>query len=308
MLAAGQLGGTIMVSREDELGELAAEFNGMSERLAESQRAIELRNARLSEGLNLARIIQQDLLPHGPPPSPSISANAACEPATEIGGDFYTYVPLPDGRVRLIIGDASGKGVAAALVMALTSSLVEVHARQATGPSDLMKRLNDELYPRFSTSHMCVALLVAEFDPRALQICVANAGMIAPLVVDPDGCTYVASYGPPLGVVADLAYDETTIGLQPEQAVVFISDGIVEARNPDNDMWGFANLESTVCESALQGTEGIVASVVAATKRHMQDTLPTDDMTIIAATLTPRLEEDNAYLMEPFATQLRSSL
>jgi sigma-B regulation protein RsbU (phosphoserine phosphatase) len=132
--------------------------------------------------------------------------------------------------------------------------------------------------------------------------------MIAPLVVDPNGCTYVASYGPPLGVVANLAYDETTIGLQPEQAVVFISDGIVEARNPANDMWGFAKLETTVCEAALQGTEGIVSLVVAATKQHMRDTPPTDDMTIIAATLTPRLEEDNAYLMEPFATQLRSSL
>ncbi|PLS81575.1 MAG: hypothetical protein CYG59_05655 [Chloroflexi bacterium] len=301
VLGSGQLGGTIAVAREDELGQLATEFNGMSKRLAESQQAIEQRNARLSEGLNLARIIQHDLLPHGPPPIPAVTAQAASESAAEIGGDFYTYVPLPDGRLRLVIGDASGKGVAAALVMALTSSLVEIHARQEPSPADLLMRLNAELYPRFSTSHMCVALLVAEFEPQTQQICVANAGMISPLIAGAGECFYMASYGPPLGVVADVTYAESTIVLKPEQAVVFISDGIVEARSPSNEMWGFDHLESTVCHAASGGPAQIVSMVLEALKQHVQDMAATDDMTIIATTLHTHSKDNNPYVLVPTA-------
>lgn len=301
VLGSGKLGGTIEVARDDELGHLAIEFNRMSERLAESQRTIEQRNMRLSEGLSLARLIQHDLLPKGPPPNSAIAAYAICEPATEIGGDFYTYVPLPDGRVRLVIGDASGKGVAAALVMALTSSLVEIHARQASGPADLLMRLNVELYPRLHTSHMSVSLLVAEFDPHTQLLCAANAGMIAPLVVSGNSCFYVSCFGPPLGVVDSVTYLETTLTLTPEQAVVFVSDGIVEARNGVNEMWGFHHLETTVCAAGGERAEDIVAAVMDALGEHVADNPPADDMTIIAMTLSPHTERDAVYGLVPLA-------
>jgi serine phosphatase RsbU (regulator of sigma subunit) len=301
LLGSGQLGDTIEVAREDELGDLAHEFNSMSERLAESQRAIEQRNQRLSEGLDLARLIQQDLLPQAPPPNSAIMAYAVCEPATEIGGDFYTYVALPGGRVRLVIGDASGKGVAAALVMALTSSLVEVHARQAESPAELLTRLNAELYPRLNPSHMSVSLLVAEFDPHNQQLCAANAGMIAPLIARHDGCSYVSCFGPPLGVVESVTYAEATYRLAPDQAVVFVSDGIVEARNAANDMWGFHNLETTVCVATDDRAQGIVAHVLSAVREHVRDTPAADDMTIIATMLRPSVEEDSLYALVPLA-------
>lgn len=301
VLGSGQLGDTIEVAREDELGDLAHEFNRMSERLAESQRVIEQRNLRLSEGLSLARLIQQDLLPQAPPPNSAIVAYAVCEPATEIGGDFYTYVPLPDGRVRLVIGDASGKGVAAALVMALTSSLVEIHARQADSPAELLTRLNAELYPRLTPSHMSVSLLVAEFDPHSQQLCAANAGMIAPLISTHDSCFYVSCFGPPLGVVESVTYAEAMYTLAPEQAVVFVSDGIVEARNAANEMWGFHNLETTVCVSADDRAQGIVAQVLSAVRDHVGDTPAADDMTIIATMLRPNVEDDSLYALVPLA-------
>lgn len=302
-LGAGQLGGTIEVAREDELGQLAREFNRMSEQLAASQQAIEQRNARLSEGLNLARLIQRDLLPAAPP-NAGITAHAVCEPATEIGGDFYTYVPLGDGRIRLVIGDASGKGVAAALVMALTSSLVEIHARQAASPAELLERLNVELYQRLHTSHTSVSLLVAEFDPQRRQLCAANAGMIAPLIAAPDMCSYLSCFGPPLGVVSNVAYVEATLELQPDQVVVFVSDGIVEARNAQNDMWGFHHLEEAVCAAAHTHTRGIVAHVLAEIKAHVRDTAPADDMTIIATTFTPSIESNTAYAFHSLSDSL----
>lgn len=308
LLGSGQLGDTIEVARDDELGDLAREFNSMSERLADSQRAIELRNMRLSEGLSLARLIQQDLLPQTPPPNSAIVAFAVCEPATEIGGDFYTYVPLPDGRVRLVIGDASGKGVAAALVMALTSSLVEVHARQASSPAELLTRLNAELYPRLTPSHMSVSLLVAEFDPHNQQICAANAGMIAPLIATPDGCFYVSCFGPPLGVVESVTYAEASYTLMPDQAVVFVSDGIVEARDAANEMWGFHNLETTVCMTSDDRAQGIVANVLSAVRAHVRNTPAADDMTIIATMLRPSVEEDSPYALVPLADTYLSSM
>ena len=89
----------------------------------------------------------------------------------------------------------------------------------------------------------------------------------------------------PLGVVADLAYDETTIGLQPEQAVVFISDGIVEARDSENAMWGFKHFETTIMQAAHGGPSQIVADVLSAVKQHSRATAPADDITIIAAAL-----------------------
>src|SRR5919199_624781 len=183
LLASGHLGRTIAVTREDELGELAAEFNRMSLRLAESQRALEERNIRLQQGLTLARHIQQDLLPTDGPPSKAVRTSAMSEPASEVGGDFYTYLLQPDGRIIFVIGDASGKGVAAALVMALTSTLVEAQAPRESGPGALLVALNAQLYPRLNASHSSVSLLVAEFDPKSRQLRAAKAGMIAPLLL-----------------------------------------------------------------------------------------------------------------------------
>jgi serine phosphatase RsbU (regulator of sigma subunit) len=304
-LGAGQLGGTIAIERDDELGDLAREFNRMSARLAESQRTIEQRNERLAqsehvlkqqnrqlrEGLQLARLVQRDLLPNTPPVNAPIVACAVTEPASEVGGDFYTYVSLPDGRLRLIIGDASGKGVAAALVMALTSSLVDVHARQEIGPGALMRLLNAELTPRFHINHMSVALLIAEFDPRTQQICVANAGMIAPLLASRQRCEYLLAYGPPLGVVDNVSFNEVTLQLTPDDVVVFVSDGIIEARDRVGEMWGFRRFETAVCRAAASGPQAIVHTIVGAVRQHTRHSAPADDLTIIATSVLPRKDQ-----------------
>jgi serine phosphatase RsbU (regulator of sigma subunit) len=301
-LGSGGLGNTIVVRRDDELGDLAREFNRMSLQLAESQQAIEQRNERLSEGLALARMVQHDLLPRELPPHGSIIAHAASEPASEIGGDFYTYTALPDGRLRLIIGDVSGKGVAAALVMALTSSLVDLAARDSRTPAEVLQRLNAELVPRLSSSHMGVSLLVAEFDPDGRRARIANAGMISPLVARPDDCVYVPCYGPPLGVVEQASFVEATLDLDADHAVVFISDGIVEARDESNTMWGFHRFETTVCAAAGGGPAAIIAAVLGEVRRFTGDGDPADDMTIIAATLAPRADAETPHAYDLVAT------
>ncbi len=286
LIASGHLGRTIAVSREDELGELATEFNQMSLRLAESQRELEERNVRLRQGLTLARHIQQDLLPAGGPQSKAVRTCAISEPAAEVGGDFYTYLSQPDGRITFVIGDASGKGVAAALVMALTSTLVEAQAPREAGPGELLAALNTQLYPRLNASHSSVALLVAEFDPATRRLRAANAGMIAPLLLSDGACSYLPCYGPPLGIVPSANFVEQTIALQPDQTVIFASDGLVEARGPDGEMWGFERMEQAVCEVAGASPEGIVEHLRSEVAKFTRDTEAADDMTVIASQLT----------------------
>ncbi|WP_025745652.1 SpoIIE family protein phosphatase [Kallotenue papyrolyticum] len=298
-LRSGHLGDTISIERDDELGELAAEFNRMSRQLAESQRAIEHRNARLSEGLALAHMVQRELLPHGLPPDAPIVASVVCEAATEIGGDFYSYVMLPDGRFRLIIGDVAGQGVAAALVMALTTSLVDLAAREADTPGTLLARLNAELMPRLSVARLGVALLVVDFDPHRRLIHAANAGMIAPLMVGPQQCAYLPCYGPPLGVTEPVVFGETGTTLPDDHLLVCISDGVVEARDATGTMWGFQRFEEAVCRSASAGPEPLVEQVLAALRHFTGAHAPADDLTIMAAGFAPRKEHPHAPLLVP---------
>ena len=286
LLASGHLGRTIAVTREDELGELAAEFNRMSLRLAESQRALEERNIRLQQGLTLVRHIQQDLLPADGPQSKAVRTYAISEPASEVGGDFYTYLLQPDGRIIFVIGDASGKGVAAALVMALTSTLVEAQAPRESGPGALLVALNAQLYPRLNASHSSVSLLVAEFEPKSRQLRAANAGMIAPLLLGDAECTYVACYGPPLGIVPIANFVEQVVTLRPNQTVVFASDGLVEARNANGEMWGFERMEQALCEVAEASPQTIVEHLRSEIAQFTRNTEPADDMTIIASQFT----------------------
>ena len=286
LLASGHLGRTITVDRVDELGELATEFNRMSLRLAESQAALEERNMRLQQGLTLARHIQQDLLPPSGPPSKAVRTSAMSEPASEVGGDFYTYLLLPNGRIAFVIGDASGKGVAAALVMALTSSLVEAQAPREGGPGALLAALNAQLYPRLNASHSSVALLVAEFDPKTHRLRAANAGMIAPLLVDGATCSYLPCYGPPLGILPTANFIEQSVDLLPNQTVIFTSDGIVEARSATGEMWGFERLEEAVCAVAGRSPENVVQHIRTELANFTRDTEPADDMTIIASTFS----------------------
>jgi len=282
LLASGHLGRTIPVTAEDELGALATEFNRMSLRLAESQKALEERNIHLRRGLTLARHIQRDLLPTDGLATPFVRSYALSEPASEVGGDFYTYLSRPDGCTTIVIGDASGKGVAAALVMALTTSLVEAQAPVGEGPGELLERLNKQLYSRLNASHSSVSLLVTQFDPHARQLRTANAGMIAPLLLAPDKCTYVPCYGPPLGVVPTVSFAEQTLDLDPGQIIVFVSDGIVEARNRVGELWGFERLEQTLCAVSSCEPRAVVEHVRGELTQFTGDVEAADDMTVIA--------------------------
>jgi serine phosphatase RsbU (regulator of sigma subunit) len=296
-LGTGHLGHRIADLGDDELGDLARTFNGMAEHLQESLAEIERRNERALRGLALARDIQIGLLPQRPPWSGDmIEVHARSIPAYEVGGDFYTYLALSEGRAAIAIGDISGKGVGAALLMALTSSAVESQGRELEHPAQVLHALNQLLAARLKANHMNAALLFAVIDPNKRVLHVANAGMIAPVRLSLSGSQFIEAGGLPLGAYAGAVYEEQTVHLNPGDALLFLSDGVVEAHNSAGELFGFERLEATIAEVHPGDVRGLVDVVIDRVQSFMGDTEQHDDITMVA--VRPLIAADDVTLHE----------
>lgn len=253
-------------------------------KLQHSYNAIEEQNERLRQDLQIAREIQLGLLPERTPwSSQQIAVHSRSMPAYEVGGDLYTYVSLGPTRAAIAIGDISGKGVSAALLMALASSAIEAQARETEQPGQFLAALNGRLEPQLRTSGMFAALLYVVIDLERRTLCAANAGMIAPLLVR-NGQTHLIDVGGlPLGMVPEARYPEVTIALEPDDVVLLLSDGIVEARSSDGALWGFDRLAQVVAQSTTRmNPEDVIDEVFGQAVRFMGGAAQHDDMTIVA--------------------------
>lgn len=305
-IAGGQLDARIGVIGKDELGELARAFNDMATRLEASVHEIADQNERLRHGLELARDIQMGLLPDEPPwRSSQIDVAARSIPASEVGGDFYNYLALPSGRAALAIGDISGKGVGAALLMALTSSSLEAQARTIEHPVTLLEALDEELHVRFQANQMNAALQIAIYDSERNTLTVANAGMITPMLARPRpeggvSCRFIEAYGLPIGVGLRGHYFDEELQLAPGDTVLFMSDGIVEAHSPSNEMFGFERLEALVATLAEHyDAATMVAKIIDAVLSFAGSNDPHDDMTLIALRTATTVADSEVVLNAP---------
>ncbi|GAB4200041.1 MAG: hypothetical protein OHK0022_20750 [Roseiflexaceae bacterium] len=283
-LGEGKLDYRINVSGDDEMGDLARAFNQTAGHLQESLEEIERQNERLRHGLALARDIQLGLLPDRVPWSAeSIDVYARSLPAYEVGGDFYTYLALSEGRGAIAIGDISGKGVGAALLMALTSSAVESQGRQIEHPAQVLKALNQVLAPRLRANHMNAALLFAVIDPPNRVMRVANAGMIAPVLITATGSQFIDVGGLPVGSFIGATYQEEVVTLNPGDTLLLVSDGVVEAHNAQGELFGFERLEAAIAEvHPLEDVRTLVEVVLARVQAFMSNTEQHDDITLVA--------------------------
>lgn len=295
-LAGGRLDHRIMVAPGDELGQLASTFNRMAERLQGSLQEIERQNEHLRHGLTLARDIQQGLLPTAPPwRTEMLRVYGRSLPASEVGGDFYTYLSLPDGRAVIAIGDISGKGVAAALLMALTSSTLESQVRFLAQPSAVLQAMHDALSDRLQANQMNAALQIAVFDADARAVTLANAGMIAPMLLrcrrdGTDDCQFIDVGGLPIGTGLCGRYHDVTVTLEPGDTLLFLSDGIVEAHNGAGELFGFERLEQLVASlTPDMEVDTIVQRILSAVLAFVGTAEPHDDMTIIATRPAPQV-------------------
>jgi anti-sigma regulatory factor (Ser/Thr protein kinase) len=201
----------------------------------------------VEQELRVARLIQETLLPKTLPQIDQYSIAAFWQPARAVGGDFYDFVYYPDGRLALVIGDVTDKGVPAAMVMASTRTLLRAAAERLQDPGAVLERANDLLCPDMPPKMFCTCLF-AVLDPQTGVLRYANAGHDLPYRRSATGVDEMRATGMPLGLLPGMRYDEKEITLLPGETVVFYSDGIVEAHSPSYDMFGFNRLRDLVAQ------------------------------------------------------------
>lgn len=211
--------------------------------LVQQRQSEMLEKERIDQEMRLARLIQQTLLPQAPPDMPGWKLALHYQPARAVGGDFYDFFPLPDGRIVITIGDVTDKGVPAALVMASTRAILRGAARRMLPPSEALKRTNELLLPEIPR-RMFVTCLYAILDPRSGVFQFANAGHNLPVGCHNGSIRELRATGMPLGLMEDMDYEEQTAVIQPGECLLLYSDGLVEAHNPTGSMFGFDRLHS----------------------------------------------------------------
>jgi phosphoserine phosphatase RsbU/P len=286
----GDLGHRIEIKSRDQLGELADSFNQMTSSITELLREAEEKK-RLEEELRIARAIQMSLLPRGELTVPGLSITAICEPAREVGGDYYDLFPLGDNCLGVLIADVSGKGTSAALYMAelkgLMLSLSQIHR----SPRQLLIAANRIISDHLD-SRSFITMTYAVIDLGARTMTYARAGH-TPLIYRPErgngspGVRILLPDGLVLGLRIDggrmfeSLLEEATLRLQNGDLLLFFTDGISEAMNPESDCFGESRLGQIIEDHGHLPPEELrerilreVASFVGTAQQH-------DDMTMI---------------------------
>jgi serine phosphatase RsbU (regulator of sigma subunit) len=203
---------------------------------------------RIEQELKVARLIQQTLLPKTLPELPGYDVAAYYQPAREVGGDFYDFLDLEDGRFGLVVGDVTDKGVPAALVMATTRTMLRAAAQRLDTPGEVLQRVNDVLVQEIPPN-MFVTCLYAILDQESGRLVYANAGHDLPYrrrAGRSEGAEELRARGMPLGLMPGMGYEEKEIVLEKGESVLFYSDGLVEAHDPRREMFGFPRLQGLV--------------------------------------------------------------
>jgi steroid delta-isomerase-like uncharacterized protein len=206
---------------------------------------------RIEQELQVARQIQQALLPEATPELYGWQLAAYYKPAREVGGDFYDFLELEDGHLGLVVGDATGKGMPAALVMATTRGMLRAVAQSLDSPGEVLQRVNDALYPDIP-SEMFVTCFYAILDTKNGSLSYANAGHDLPYLRHGGDAEELRARGMPLGLMPEMSYEEKEAVLGEGDSVLFYSDGLVEAHDPNYEMFGFPRLRVLISEHGKQ--------------------------------------------------------
>src|SRR5215203_6823110 len=208
---------------------------------------------RIEQELQVARRIQQELLPDSIPKLDGWRLATYYGPAREVGGDFYDFLELSSGRLGLVVGDATGHGMPAALVMASTRGMLRAVVQSLESPGEVLARVNEALVADIPLSTF-VTCFYGVLDPESGRFLYANAGHNLPCRRHNGQADELRARGMPLGLMPGMSYEEKEIELEKGESVLFYSDGLVEAHNPQREMFGFPRLRKLVAEHAEEGS------------------------------------------------------
>jgi len=236
--------------------------------------------SRLENDLEAARKLQQHLLPPCCPAAQGLEVAARCEPAREVGGDFYDFFSFPKGRLGIVVGDVVGKGAAAALYGALVSGLLRLMVRQHPAPAALLTALNTTLIERkIETSY--VALQAARWFPESRTMVLANAGLPLPILCRRGQASEQKVVGIPLGLLPSREYEEVRLTLEPGDVVVMASDGIIDSHDRFGQEYGRGRLVRLVEEHGGASAEELLGKIFQDLKNHAADAPAFDDQTVV---------------------------
>ena len=247
--------------------------------LVREKRIQEIERERIEQELRVARLIQLTLLPKEIPELPGWQISSYYQPAREVGGDFYDFLYFEDGRMGIVIGDVTDKGVPAALVMATTRSILRSTAHASISPGKVLEQANDLLHPDIPPK-MFVTCLYAILDPVNGHLEYANAGHDLPHWRHNGKVTELRATGMPLGLMPEMFYEEKEVTLGAGDSVLFYSDGLVEAHNPQREMFGFPRL-ARLLEEKGHGTPAIDYLLAELSVFTGKDWEQEDDVTLV---------------------------
>ena len=234
-----------------------------------------LEKDRMGKELNEAQRIQAGLLPDRPPDIPRFTVSGVCLPCQEVGGDWYDYIPLPDGRLAVVLADVSGKGMGAALLMSSTRTVLRLVAETCLPPGEVLSRVNAMLLRDFPREKF-VTMVYAILDPKERAVVFANAGHLHPLYFDSGGARFLETAGGlPLGI-QEGSYSEHVIPMTSGSRLVLYSDGVTEAMDSSQRQYGEARLRDQIVQPASS-----VQKLLGDVRSFMAGHPASDDLTVV---------------------------
>jgi sigma-B regulation protein RsbU (phosphoserine phosphatase) len=279
-VAAGNLDASIVVESKDEIGALARSFNVMLRSIKQ--------NMRISQEFDIARHMQAQMLPKTAPQFPGIRIAAYSLPATEVGGDFYDFVPLQNNRLGIVVGDVSGKGVSGAMVMAGALSAIRFAAEERQTTHEILERSNRRLVHDIQVN-MFVAVFCGILDLSGKILYYSNAGQTMPMLCRNGQVGFLPQSGNgdrfPLGIRPQVKFEQMQIALQPGDLLVFYTDGIVDMMNGSAEPFGFDRLQQSISRHVQTPLDELPRRLIADAESYTGTREHIDDLTLVVLRL-----------------------
>jgi serine phosphatase RsbU (regulator of sigma subunit)/anti-sigma regulatory factor (Ser/Thr protein kinase) len=297
-VAEGNLDASIVVESTDEIGTLAKSFNFMLRSLKE--------NLRISQEFDIARRMQAEMLPKTAPQIPGLRIEACSLPATEVGGDFYDFLPLAGNRLGIVIGDVSGKGVSGAMVMTGALSAIRFAAEERQTTNEILERSNRRLVNDIQVN-MFVAVFCGIIDLEKNILYYSNAGQTMPMLHRHGQVDFLPQSATgdrfPLGIRPQVKFEQMQIALQLGDLLVFYTDGIVDMANGAVEPFGFERFQESIKKHAHASLKELPQKLITEAEAYTGVREHIDDLTLMVV----KVEELNPPLQKPLAAAVQRS-
>jgi sigma-B regulation protein RsbU (phosphoserine phosphatase) len=282
---SGDFSHRIPVRAKDQLSELASSFNGMTERIEQLIGEVKDKE-KLEAELEIARQVQAQLFPKEVPILATLELAGVCNPARVVSGDYYDFIPIASRGAAVVVGDISGKGISAALLMA--SVQASLHAQLAmdtdteVSTATLVTRLNRQLYAN-TTPEKYATFYCAVYDDRNNRLSYTNAGHLAPILIRQGQAIRLESNGTVVGIFPEYPFEQATIDLQSGDLLAIFTDGITESEDAREEQYGDDRLIALLTENSARPLNEIIQLVMDTIGSWAHDPAMRDDITLLLA-------------------------